>query len=140
MPKDMGQTPIEGDDSHDEFFYDTASTSERDILLRAFPDPLPLGHRIVHRWDYSKGPGKLMVRVEKVESAEPQYMDEMKEKSAELVKALGAPALDLGKLSEQDLETAGAELGLTFPKKANLAAKRAMVAKAREARAAEAAA
>lgn len=140
MPKDMGQTPIEGDDSHDEFFYDTASTSERDILLRAFPDPLPLGHRLAYRWDYSKGPGKLMVRVEKVESAEPQYMDEMKEKSAELVKALGAPALDLGKLSEQDLETAGAELGLTFPKKANLAAKRAMVARAREARAAETAA
>jgi hypothetical protein len=74
MPKDMGQTPIEGDDSHDEFFYDTASTSERDILLRAFPDPLPLGHRIVHRWDYSKGPGKLMVRVEKVRRPRCQQM------------------------------------------------------------------
>jgi hypothetical protein len=140
MPKDMGQTPIEGDDSHDEFFYDTASTSERDILLRAFPDPLPLGHRIVHRWDYSKGPGKLMVRVEKVQTAAVLQMQTPHEQTDATVPAVAQAALDLGKLSEQDLETAGAELGLTFPKKANLAAKRAMVAKAREARAAETAA
>lgn len=135
MPKDMGQTPIEGDDSHDEFFYDTASTSERDILLRAFPDPLPLGHRIVHRWDYSKGPGKLMVRVEKADVEMSPTVDVTDPQGL-----TPAPVLDLGKLSEQDLETAGAELGLTFPKKANLAAKRAMVARAREARAAETAA
>lgn len=135
MPKDMGQTPIEGDDSHDEFFYDTASTSERDILLRAFPDPLPGRYRVTYRWDYSKGPGKLTVRVEKADVEMPPTVDVTDPQGL-----APTPVLDLGKLSEQDLETAGAELGLTFPKKANLAAKRAMVAKAREARAAETAA
>lgn len=140
MPKDMGQTPIEGDDSHDEFFYDTASTSERDILLRAFPDPLPGRYRVTYRWDYSKGPGKLMVRVVQMDAPQGCSPSTPHEQTDATVPAVAQAALDLGKLSEQDLETAGAELGLTFPKKANLAAKRAMVAKAREARAAETAA
>src|SRR5688572_26327296 len=57
------------DSSHDRMVFTMEADSEALNWVRAFPDPLPVGYRLVHRWSIPKKghPGVLEVWPEAVE-------------------------------------------------------------------------
>jgi hypothetical protein len=95
---DREQKPIENDPHHDQMILRTQSVSERDLLMRVFPDPLPEGYRLAYKWvDLF-----CVLQVMK----DPNYVA--------VANGKPDPTAELMKLSQPDLITMGAELGLAL--------------------------
>lgn len=106
--------------SHDKRRVTMASTTERDKWYRVYPNPMPPGHHIAYRWDDMV----LEVWPEKDDVPAPSTPH------GEQGGNVSTPD-DFAGLSDKDLDTAGAELGLKFPKKASRAMKEAAIANKR---------
>ena len=111
------------DSSHDEMCITMQSDSESDGWMRVFPHPMPSTHRLTHRWEGNK----LYVRPEPLPVAAPQApaaqspapvqstpttSDANPPQTLTITEATEKHRKELEALTEADLITRGAELGL----------------------------
>lgn len=106
------------DSSHDRMDVLMQSSTERDSWKRVFPDPVPMGHRLVHRWEGMKlsiwtepDPEKIRMTSEgkPAEKTDAERLEELKA------------------MPEADLLTKGVELGLAITKRQTKAAMAAQI-------------